>query len=194
MLDLHGKILKLAKSRSAEWALAIVSFSESIFFPIPPDTLIIPMVLANQKRVFKIAFSATIFSVLGGMIGYLIGLFFFEEIGFRLIFSLGLSEQFTLFKEIVEQYGYLFIFVSGITPIPYKIATISSGFLGIPLHIFLIASIFSRGLRFYLVSLICMKIGQRAEDFIKRYFLFVSLILVVVMAIIFFLGQILYEN
>ena len=78
MLDLHGKILKLAKSRSAEWALAIVSFSESIFFPIPPDTLIIPMVLANQKRVFKIAFLATIFYVFGGIIGYLLGLFFFE--------------------------------------------------------------------------------------------------------------------
>ena len=112
MLDLHGKILKLAKSRSAEWTLAIVSFSESIFFPIPPDTLVIPMVLANQKRALKIAFIATFFSVFGGIIGYLIGLFFFEEIGYRLIVSLGLSEQFTLFKEILEQYGYLFIFVS----------------------------------------------------------------------------------
>ena len=150
--------------------------------------------VSQPKKSIQNSFFSNYFFCFWRYIGYLIGLFFFEEIGFRLIISLGLSEQFTLFKEILEQYGYLFIFVSGITPVPYKIATISSGFLGIPIHIFLIASIFSRGLRFYLVSLICMKIGQRAENFIKRYFLFVSLILVVVMAILFFLGQILYEN
>ena len=177
MLNINEKAFKTAKNKRSTWFLYFISFIESIFFPIPTDIFIIPIALTNKNKVLLITFMTTLFSVLGGIIGYLIGLYFFNEVGKELIGYYSLQEEFNFFTNLITEYGYIFIFIAGFTPLPYKIAAIASGFINMPILIFILSSFFSRGLRFFIVTYISSKVGINAEKIIRKNFLYISIFL-----------------
>ena len=169
---LFDKCVFWAGKKYANFALAIVSFIESSFFPVPPDVMIIPMVVAKKQHFIKIALIATLFSVLGGLFGYLIGYVFFNEIGFK-IFQLYGYENINILKEMFSTKGGLFswfglLFVAGFTPLPFKILTITSGFIHYNIFIFILTCIFTRGLRFFLVAFLTNRFGPKIGTFLKE--------------------------
>ena len=169
---LFDKCVDWAGRKYANIALAIVSFIESSFFPVPPDVMIIPMVIAKKLHFIKIALIATIFSVLGGLFGYLIGYVFFNEIGFK-IFQLYGYENVNLLKEMFSSKGGILswfglLFVAGFTPIPFKILTITSGFIHYNIFVFIFTCVFTRGLRFVLVAFLTNKFGSKIGPFLER--------------------------
>ena len=170
--DLTKKIydttLDLASKPNALTWLFAISFIESSFFPIPPDIMIIPMVLACPKNAYKIAGIATIASVLGGCLGYGIGVFGFEVIAKPLLEFYGYMENFHKFENYYHQYGAWIVFGAGITPFPYKIITIASGVVRLDLVIFTIASILARGMRFYLIAWLLKRYGEPMKSFIEK--------------------------
>ena len=172
----YNNILKLSAKPKAEKFLALVAFSESSFFPIPPDLLLIPMALARPLKWIRLALITTIFSVLGGILGYLIGVFLWETIGQYIIEIYHLEEKFNIFKDNYNTKGALIVFIAGFTPIPYKLITIASGGMNLNIIIFIIASILSRGARFFLLTAIIRIFGDTAKLFIDKYFSFLTLI------------------
>ena len=169
---LFDKCVDWAGRKYANFALAIVSFIESSFFPIPPDVMIIPMVIAKKQHFIKIALIATIFSVLGGLFGYLIGYVFFNEIGFKIFQFYGyenvnvLKEMFSSKQGMFSWFGLLF--VAGFTPLPFKILTITSGFIHYNIFTFIFTCIFTRGLRFFLVAFLTNKFGSKISSFMEK--------------------------
>ena len=169
---LFDKCVDWAGRKYANFALAIVSFIESSFFPVPPDVMIIPMVIAKKQHFAKIALIATIFSVLGGLFGYLIGYVFFNEIGFKIFQFYGyenvnvLKEMFSSKQGMFSWFGLLF--VAGFTPLPFKILTITSGFIHYNIFVFIFTCVFTRGLRFLLVAFLTNKFGQRIGPFLEK--------------------------
>ena len=169
---LFDKCIDWAGRKHANFALAIVSFIESSFFPIPPDVMIIPMVIAKKLHFVKIALIATTFSVLGGLFGYLIGYVFFNEIGFKIFQVYGyenvnvLKEMFSTKEGMFSWFGLLF--VAGFTPLPFKILTISSGFLHYNIFVFILTCVFTRGLRFLLVAFLTNKFGSKISPFLEK--------------------------
>ena len=160
---IYNKCVEWAGHKSANPILAFVALLESFIFPIPTDVMIIPMVLAKRKKFIKIALIAIIFSVLGALIGYLIGYVFFNEVGTK-IFELFGSENANIFKEkLASEKGILsailILFIAGFTPLPFKIITISSGFVHFNILIFIITCFISRGLRFFLIAYLAYKYG-----------------------------------
>ena len=169
---LFDKCVDWAGRKYANSALAIVSFIESSFFPIPPDVMIIPMVIAKKQHFIKIALIATIFSVLGGLFGYLIGYVFFNEIGFK-IFQLYGYENVNVLKEMFSTKQGMFswfglLFVAGFTPLPFKILTITSGFIHYNIFVFIFTCVFTRGLRFLLVAFLTNKFGSKIGPFLEK--------------------------
>lgn len=158
----------LAAHRRASWALGGVSFIESSIFPIPPDVILIPMVLADRKRAWTFAAICTITSVLGGMLGYAIGLFLFEQLGEPLLGLYGYTEKFGVFQAKYEEWGAWAVFIAGITPFPYKVITILSGVAALDPITFIIASILARGARFFLVTALLWKFGEPIRTFIEE--------------------------
>lgn len=148
--------------------LAAVAFAESSFFPIPPDAMIIPMVLARPERAWHVALVATAGSVIGGMAGYAIGYYFFTTIGLKLIDLYGLQGGFEQFRGAYAQYGLWIILIKGLTPIPYKLVTIASGAAAFNFWVFVLASIATRGARFFLVAALLKQFGPPIRDFIER--------------------------
>jgi membrane protein YqaA with SNARE-associated domain len=165
---LYDWTLSLAASRHALWALAAVSFVESSVFPIPPDILLIPMVIAAPHRAFVIAGVCTLASVLGGAAGYLIGWGVFEQIGRPVLEFYGKDAYFGQFATTYNAYGAWAVLVAGITPFPYKVVTILSGATGLSFATFMVASVIARGLRFFLVAALLWKFGIPIRDFIER--------------------------
>ena len=165
--SLYNWTLDLASHRHALWALAAISFIESSIFPIPPDILLIPMVLAAPTRAWKIALVCTIASVLGGIAGYGIGMFLFEEIGRPLLEFYGYGPKFAYFKATYNEWGAWAVFIAGVTPFPYKVITILSGVTALDPTVFSIASVLARGLRFFLVAALLFKFGPPIKDFIE---------------------------
>lgn len=165
---LYDWTLGLAGHRHALWALALVSFTESSFFPIPPDILMIPMILAAPHRAFLIAGVCLISSVLGGLAGYGIGYFFFEQIGQPILAALGKIEQITAFNQRFNDLGFWPVLIAGLTPFPYKVITIMSGWTALPLGTFIVTSIIARGLRFFIVAALLWRYGAPIRDFIER--------------------------
>ena len=151
---IYDWIITLSASRHAMPALAIVSFTESSFFPIPPDAMIIPMVLADPKRAWRIALVATAASVLGGLAGYAIGYYLYETLGQWLISLYGLGEDFDAFRAAYAEWGLWIILIKGLTPIPYKLVTIASGVAAYDVSAFILASIVTRGVRLTSVSML----------------------------------------
>jgi membrane protein YqaA with SNARE-associated domain len=164
----------------ATWLLGFVSFVESSFFPIPPDAMLIPMGLAQPKRAFFFATVCTITSVAGGVLGYIIGALLYDSVGQWLIQLYGYGEKAEAFREAYRQYGAWIILLKGLTPIPYKIVTITSGLAAYPIVPFILLSIVARGMRFYLVAFLIYWFGDRARQIIEERLTFwVTLALIV---------------
>jgi len=174
--------LSLANHRLALWALAFISFLESSVFPIPPDILMIPMILSRPNRAFLIAAVALFASVLGGLLGYAIGALFYEQIGFPLLSFLGKAELVSQFNNRFNDLGFWPILIAGLTPIPYKIITIVSGWSSVPLTTFVLTSIVSRGLRFFFVATLLWYYGEAIDNFIRKKLglLFIVFILILI--------------
>jgi membrane protein YqaA with SNARE-associated domain len=163
---LYDMTLAWAAHRHALWILALVSFVESSFFPIPPDIIMIPMILARPSRAWLIAGIALTASVLGGLLGYAIGALAFEQIGQPILQSLGKADSMADFSARFNDLGFWAVLTAGLTPFPFKVITIMSGWTGMPLATFIITSILARGLRFYIVALLLWKYGAPIKDFI----------------------------
>jgi len=169
---LFDKCVDWAGRKYANFALAIVSFIESSFFPIPPDVMIIPMVIAKKQHFVKIALIATTFSVLGGLFGYLIGYVFFNEIGFK-IFEIYGYENVDVLKDMFSTKGGMLswfglLFTAGFTPLPFKILTITSGFIHYNIFVFILTCVVTRGLRFFLVAFLTNKFGLKIGPFLEK--------------------------
>ena len=165
---LYNWTTSLAEHPRALWALAFVAFIESSVFPIPPDILMIPMIIALPSRAFVIAAVAMVASVLGGLLGYYIGWGLFESVGRPVLEFYGKSDQFDVFAQRYNEFGAWAVLVAGVTPFPYKVITILSGSTGLSLPIFIISSIIARGLRFFLIAALLWKFGAPIRDFIER--------------------------
>ena len=193
-MKLYDRCLDLARHKLSKPFLAFVSLIESSFFPIPPDVMIVPMVLAKKEDYFKIFLIATIFSVLGGVFGYFLGSLFLE-------FSMSIIEfynyedkVFELQEKLSNKAGLVFwigtLFLAGFTPLPYKVFTITSGFIGFNIYIFIIISLISRGLRFFIVSYFSMKFGDKFEILLKKegfkWFTIVGILIVIIILGLYF--------
>ena len=193
--NLFDKCVKLASSKVAIYALAFISFIESFFFPVPPDLMIMPMVVAKKKSFFKIFLIATIFSVLGGMIGYILGTFFFD-FAMNIVEFYDYEEKVVNLKNALNQgdgfYTWLgILFLAGFSPLPYKVFTIVSGLIGFNFPIFILISLISRGLRFFIVSYLFFKFGDTFTNFMKqhghKWFTIIGIIIVFISAIFYLL-------
>ena len=167
---LYDWMLEKSKDPKAPWFLAIISFSESSFFPIPPDIILIPMVLANKIKAWSYASICTVSSVLGGVLGYFIGFFFYNSIGVMIVQYYSLENLFSSFESSYNEYGILIVFGAGFTPFPFKFITIASGLFGLNLPLFIGVSFFARGLRFFLVASLLKLFGSFIKNLIDRYF------------------------
>ena len=165
---LYDWTLGLAQHPHALWALAVVAFIESSFFPIPPDILMIPMIIARPSRAFVIAGVALVASVLGGLFGYAIGALAFESLGQPILASLGKADAMAEFSTRFNDMGFWAVLVAGVTPFPYKVITIMSGWTGMPMGTFIMTSILARGLRFFVVAGLLWKFGAPIRDFIEK--------------------------
>ena len=165
---LYNWTMRLSEHPRALWVLAVVSFVESSVFPIPPDVLMIPMILAAPQRAWLIALVATVSSVLGGMLGYGIGAFFYDSLGAPILEALGKGDAMEAFNTRFNDFGFWAVLTAGVTPFPYKVITIMSGWTGMPLLTFTLTSILARGLRFFIVAAILRGFGEPARDFIEK--------------------------
>ena len=190
---LYKKCLVLAAHKSSKYYLAVVSFIESSFFPIPPDVMVIPMVISKKNDFFKVFLIATIFSVLGGILGYLIGAFFFD-VGMQVMTFYGYENKLISLKgNLMNNDGFnawlSILFLAGFTPLPYKVFTIASGLIGFNILIFIIVSLISRGLRFFIVSYLSYKFGDLFTQFMhkhgSKWFTIVGILIVLIGAIIY---------
>ena len=171
--SLYKKCLDLAAHKSSKYYLAVVSFIESSFFPIPPDIMIIPMVIAKKNNYMRIFLISTIFSVIGGIFGYLIGAAFFE-FGSNIMNFYGYEDKlFNIKNDLINSDGFYawlgILFLAGFTPLPYKVFTIASGLIGFNLFTFVIISFISRGLRFFIVSYLSYKFGDLFTKFMEEH-------------------------
>ena len=191
--NLYKKCLDLAGHKSSKYYLAIVSFVESSFFPIPPDVMVVPMVISKKADFKKIFFITTIFSVLGGMLGYLIGAFFFE-FGAHIMSFYGYEDKLSKIKEnLVNSDGFYawlgVLFLAGFTPLPYKVFTIASGLIGFNFLIFVLISLISRGLRFFIVSYLSYKFGDLFNEYMdkhgSKWFTIIGILIVIIGLIIY---------
>ena len=192
---LYEKSLKLAAHKRSKIFLAIISFAESSFFPIPPDVIIVPMVIAKKNDYLKVFLIATLFSALGGLLGYFIGLYFFE-IGMSVVEFYGYEEKLINLKEGLSKGSGLYIwlatlFLAGFTPLPFKVFTITSGMIGFNLFIFFLICLISRGLRFFIVSYLSYKFGDPFNRFMKtnaaKWFTLLGILIVLIFAVIYFI-------
>jgi len=165
---LYGMVMTWASHRHAQWYLSGMSFAESSFFPIPPDVMLAPMVLAKRENAWRYALITTIASTVGGMFGYMIGMWAFEFIE-PLLHDLGYWERFQLAVEWFETYGFWVVFLAGFSPIPYKVFTISAGTVGMMFLPFVLASAIGRGARFFLVAALIWWGGERMDALLRKY-------------------------
>ena len=196
--NLLKKTVKLASHKSAKIYLAIVCFFESIFFPIPPDVMIIPMTIAKNKEWIKIATTATISSVIGGCAGYVIGSFFYKEIGIP-IFEFYGFEGFLAFKDQLSIgkgfWAWLILLtIAGFTPVPFKLLTISSGFIGFNFFVFIIVSALTRGSRFFILAGVIRFFGKKIVPYIEKRSLKILIILSCLLLIGFYIAYLIYKN
>ena len=190
---LYKKCLDLAAHKSSKYYLAAVSFIESSFFPIPPDVMVVPMVISKKDDFIKIFLITTIFSVLGGILGYFIGAFFFD-IGMQVVTFYGYEDKLISLKNnLINSEGFYawlsILFLAGFTPLPYKVFTIASGLIGFNILVFIIISLISRGLRFFIVSYLSYKFGNLFTKFMEKHgskwFTIIGILIVIIGVIIY---------
>jgi membrane protein YqaA with SNARE-associated domain len=165
---LYDWCIAAAEKRYATWLLGGVSFAESSFFPIPPDVMLIPMSLARPDRAYRYAFLCTWTSVLGGVVGYLIGHLLYDTLGHWIIQLYGYGDKVEVFRETYRQYGAWIILLKGLTPIPYKLVTITSGFVSYNLFWFVVLSVITRGARFFLLAFLLHRYGAQAREILEK--------------------------
>ncbi len=191
--NLYKKCLDLAGHKSSKYYLAIVSFVESSIFPIPPDVMVIPMIISKKNDFMKIFLITTIFSVLGGMLGYVIGAFFFD-FGTHIMSFYGYEDKLYNIKDSLIRndgfYAWLgILFLAGFTPLPYKVFTIASGLIGFNFLIFILISLISRGLRFFLVSYLSYKFGDLFNKFMdkngSKWFTIIGILIVIIGVVVY---------
>ncbi len=196
-IKLYQRSLQLAAHRSSKMFLAIVSFMESSFFPIPPDVMIIPMVIAKKNDYLKIFLIATLFSTLGGVLGYFIGSYFLD-IGMRVVEFYGYEDKVLSLKDSLTKGTGLYIwlatlFLAGFTPLPFKVFTITSGMIGFNLFIFFFICLISRGLRFFIVSYLSFKFGDTFNKFMQteaaKWFTILGILIVIIVGAIYFVTK-----
>ena len=194
---LYKKCLILAAHKSSKYYLAVVSFIESSFFPIPPDVMIIPMVISKKEDFFKIFLITTIFSLLGGILGYFIGAFFFD-IGIEIMTFYGYEAKLINLKNnLINSEGFYawlgILFLAGFTPLPYKVFTIASGLIEFNILIFILISLISRGLRFFIVSYLSYKFGNLFTEFMEKHgskwFTIIGILIVIIGFIIYLISK-----
>ena len=196
-ITLYKKCLDLAAHKSSKYYLAAVSFIESSFFPIPPDVMVIPMIISKKNDFFKIFLITTIFSVLGGILGYFIGAFFFD-IGIQIMTFYSYEDKLISLKNnLINSEGFYawlgILFLAGFTPLPYKVFTIASGLIGFNILIFVLISLISRGLRFFIVSYLSYKFGDLFTQFMEkhgsRWFTIIGILIVIIGIIIYLISK-----
>jgi membrane protein YqaA with SNARE-associated domain len=165
---LYNWCVDAAGKPHASWILGCVAFAESSFFPAPPDVMLIPMALARPDRAWYFATVCTLASVAGGLLGYFIGSELYATVGQWLIKLYGYGDKVDAFRDAYLQYGALIILLKGLTPIPYKIVTITSGFAGFSIGLFLVLSLITRGARFFFIAFLLNRYGDRARDIIEK--------------------------
>ncbi|KIC22479.1 YqaA family protein [Leisingera sp. ANG-Vp] len=165
---LYDRTMSLADHPKALWWLGAIAFIESSVFPIPPDVLMIPMILARPSRAWLIALVALVASVAGGVLGYVIGAFFYESLGQPVLEAMGKGDAMAEFNTRFNDFGFWAVLGAGITPFPYKVITIMSGWTGMPLGTFIATSILARALRFFIVAGLLWQFGAPIRDFIER--------------------------
>ena len=194
--SLYKKCLDLAAHKSSKFYLAFVSFIESSFFPIPPDVMVIPMVISKKKDFIKIFLITTVFSVIGGMFGYLIGSIFFD-FGMQIMKFYGYENKlFNIKNNLLHNdsfYAWLSIlFLAGFTPLPYKVFTIASGLIGFNFLIFVFISLISRGMRFFIISYLSYKLGDLFTKFMdehgSKWFTIIGISIVIIVMIIYLIA------
>lgn len=178
---IYDAVFHLSKEKGAVYWLFAVSFIESSFFPIPPDVMLIPMILAAPKKAWNLAGIATAGSVIGAYLGYAIGFYFFQLIAEPLLNFYGYLEKFNSFKELYNQYGAWIVFGAGITPFPYKIITIASGVVHMNLLVFTVASVIARGMRFFLVAWLLKQYGETMRVFIEKNLGWLSVVFLILL-------------
>ncbi|MDE2363442.1 MAG: DedA family protein [Hyphomicrobiales bacterium] len=178
---LYEWTLTLAESPRAIWALGAIAFAESSFFPLPPDLILVPMSLAKPRRAWLYAAVCTIASVVGGVLGYMIGSVLYDSVGKPLIHLYGYDEKAQALRSCYDSYGWLIILVKGLTPIPYKLVTIISGFAGYNIALFVALSLLTRGARFFILAGILNRFGEPIRAALDRHFAtFMALILALI--------------
>ena len=195
--ELYQKSLRLAAHKRSKIFLAIISFVESSFFPIPPDVMIVPMVIAKKNDYLKIFLIATSFSTLGGVLGYFIGSYF-SDVGMGVVEFYGYEDKVLSLKESLTKGNGLYIwlatlFLAGFTPLPFKVFTITSGMIGFNLFIFFFICLISRGLRFFIVSYLSFKFGDTFDKFMQtdaaKWFTVLGILVVVIISSVYFVTK-----
>ena len=179
-LNLINNTIRISGNKNSIKFLSIVSFLESIIFPIPPDIFLIPIVLAKKHKWLYLGLICTFFSILGGSIGYLIGYFFWDTIGIQISNFYNAHEEIEKLRTQFSKYGWIIIFIAGFTPIPYKFFTLGSGFLSFNFFIFLICSLISRGLRFLILAYLIHKYGDKSISLVKKHFFKLTVIILII--------------
>ena len=186
---LYNKVIKkmydwamaIAAKSNAVWALVVISFIESSFFPIPPDIFLIPLILAQREKAFRLAFYCTVASVLGGYLGYAIGYLLDDAILTPLLTDWHMIDAFNQFKHWYNEFGAWIVFMAGLTPFPYKIVTIASGAVELNLFVFTLASIISRGLRFFFIAWLLYRWGKPMKEYIEKNLGWLSVLFVILL-------------
>jgi membrane protein YqaA with SNARE-associated domain len=177
--SLLDKLWQVSATKGAYKVLAFVAFTESIFFPIPPDLFLIPMALSQRQKAFRLAAHCLVFSVVGGVIGYGVGYFFMDAVGMPIVEFYGLMDKYVLVQEWYEKYNAWAVAAAGLTPIPYKLCTLTAGAFHINFFVFLVASIISRGVRFFIVVGLIYLFGEKVRFFLEKRFGLVMLLTLV---------------
>ena len=185
--SLYNWTLKKAEHKYSSWVLSIVSFAESSFFPIPPDVLLIPMIIAKRTKAWTYALICTLSSVFGGVVGYAIGFFLFNSIGILIVEFYHLTNSFNTFENYYKEYGILIVLGAGFTPFPFKFITIASGVFNLNIFLFIFTAFIARGFRFYLLAILLFIFGEKIKFLIEKYFNILAVLFFILLIVSFML-------
>ncbi len=177
---LYNRILQLSARKDAVWWMSAVSFAESSFFPLPPDIMLVPMCLAEPKKLWRYTNICALASLIGGLFGYAVGFYLFESVGRLIIDLYNAQESFQRFQDMFAEFGPWFLILKGITPIPYKLLTITAGFAHLDLTVFILCSIVARFSRFYMIAILLHFYGPQVRDIIEKRLMLVTTVLLVI--------------
>lgn len=177
---LYNRILQLSARKDAVWWMALVSFAESSFFPLPPDVMLVPMCLSEPKKLWRYTNICALASLIGGMFGYAVGFYLFESIGRLIIDFYNAQDSFQRFQDMFAEFGPWFLILKGVTPIPYKLLTITAGFAHLDLTVFVLCSIVARFSRFYMIAILLHFYGPQVRDIIEKRLMLVTTVLLVI--------------